>query len=107
MLESLHPWIGVQELFNLRVQMRKIRLGMLQLIAENAQAGRPACYRSSTAHALIGQGHQFLCGRASVMGYWPCSYHLDKRFDPGFDQGLSTGEGGSARPEPWVSRGRP
>ena len=40
------------------------------------------------------------------MRYWLCSYHLEKGFDTGFDQGLSTREGGSALTEQWVSRGR-
>jgi hypothetical protein len=69
-LEPDHPWIGVQELLNLGIQTRKIRLGVFQLIAENAQTDRSSGYRSPTAPTLIREGHQFLGSRAAVMRYW-------------------------------------
>ncbi len=69
-LEPLHSWICVQRVLHLGRETRQIGLGMLQLIAENPQAGRSSGYRSSTAHTLLRQGHQFLGSRTAIMGSW-------------------------------------
>jgi hypothetical protein len=68
-LEPFDFRICAEVLLDLGIQTRQIRLGVLQLIAENPQTDRSSGYRSPTAPTLIGQGHQFLCRRTAIMRY--------------------------------------
>ena len=52
--------ILVQQLVDLALQLRQVLLGMVQLIAENAQAARSGSDGHPTADRRFGQPHQFL-----------------------------------------------
>lgn len=56
-----------EKLLDLGIQMCQIRLGMLQLIAKNAQTERSSGDGSPTAHTLFGESHQLLGSRTAIM----------------------------------------
>jgi len=58
LLQTLDVWIIGDQMLDFAFQASQIRSRMLQLIAEDLQAGRSPCPRSPTPHALLGQGHQ-------------------------------------------------
>lgn len=61
--------IGLHQVLQLLFQLEEIGLRMLELVAQNLQAGAPRRERNATADGMLRQVHQLLSGVQPVVAW--------------------------------------